>query len=197
MALLLDTAGPSQRLLALIDAHSCHATRTLVSSSYLVATEITALPEGDRTRTLARYLAGAIFETRIELHDDAGWEDLPDQCPDGGLEFAAGDRRWVACAEAASAARDEDALLVTDDEDLIDNMRYCLLEGLTATVPVHSVQLLLRLFDCGALHVGDLEAMLEAEEARLRDDVLMQERKRSIKLERLDSAAAKIGLKSA
>jgi len=116
MALRLDAVGATARLLALIDAHACHATRMLVASSYLVDAEITALPEGDRTRTLAGYLARVDLETRIELQDDAGWDALPDQCPDGGLDFGDGDRRWVACAEAAGAALDEDAILVTDDE---------------------------------------------------------------------------------
>lgn len=197
MALLLDAVDARARLLALIDAHACHSTRRLVASSYLVDAEITALPEGDRARQLAGYLTSADLETRIELYDDGAWSDLPEQCPDGGLNFGNGDRRWVACAEAAGAALDEDAILVTDDEDLILNMLHCVVEGLTATMPVHTVPLLLRLFDCGVLHVRDLEAMLEAEEARLRDDVLMQDRKRAIKLERLAGAAAKFGLKTA
>jgi hypothetical protein len=156
MALLLDAVDARARLLALIDAHACHSTRRLVASSYLVDAEITALPEGDRTRQLAGYLMNSDLETRIELHDDGAWRELPEQCPEGGLIFGNGDRRWVACAEAAGVALDEDAILVTDDEDLILNMLHCVVEGLTETMPVHTVPLLLRLFDCGVLHVRDL-----------------------------------------
>lgn len=197
MALVLDASDAKAALLDLIDAHSCHVSRHLVSSPYLVASEIIALPDASHARPLSEFLTAADLAARLVLHDDDGWSELPARCPEGGLNFGDGDRRWVACTEAASAVLDEDAYLATDDEDLILNMRHCVMEGLIATMPIPAVDMMLRLLDCGSLEVSDLEAMLEAEDARLRDDVAMQDRKRAVKTERLAGVAARLGLMTA
>jgi hypothetical protein len=185
-------------LLQLIDAHTCHSRRHLVASDYVVAHEVLAIPSTPDDAHVSSFLSAADISQRMVMHDDSAWPDLPSHCPSpSGRQFGQGDRRWVACLEAAAGSHDDAAYMATDDEDLILNVRDCVEAGQIDSMPIHTTDLLWRLKVCGAVGLEVIEAMLEAEEARIHADAAMQERKRSIKLERLDRVAAKVGLADA
>jgi hypothetical protein len=193
-AKLLAPTSVKDVLLAMIDAHSCCGTRHLVSSAAVLAREVTGCAAAAKAPELSNVLGPEDLEVRFSTHDDSHWAALPGHCPPGGRIFGDFDRRLVASAESAGTDFDEDVYLATDDEDLLLNLTDCLGDDLVASMPIASVELLLRLVDCEALDVAQLEAVLEAEDARLRDDQLMQPRKRIAKEERLAGIAARLGL---
>jgi hypothetical protein len=84
--------------------------------------------------------------------------------------------------------------LVTDDEDFFDNLLDCLYGNLMAVIPVPSTQLLLHLWECGAITAEVLEAVLQAEEARIGRDGLMGTEARSRRMSILNQIADRLGL---
>jgi hypothetical protein len=193
-AQVLAPTSVKQALLTMLDAHSCCGTRRLISSAAVVAQEITGIAGAAKVPYLSVVLGPEDIEARFSTHDDGDWAALPTHCPAGGRIFGDFDRRLVACAESAGLELDEDVHIATDDEDLLLNLDYCLDNDLVASLPIATVELLLRLLACGALSVNQLEAVLEAEDARLRDDQSMQPRKKIAKEERLAGIAAHLGL---
>ena len=194
----LQPSAVKAALLQLIDAHACDTRRRLVASDFVIAYEVLAIPSTPGDAHVSSFLSAADVSQRMVMHDDSTWTDLPSHCPSpSGRQFGEGDRRWVACLEAAAASQDDAAYIAADDEDLLLNVRDCVEAGQIDSMPIHTTDLLWRLKVCGAVGLEVIEAMLEAEEARIHADAAMQDRKRSIKLERLDRVAARVGLADA
>lgn len=174
-------------LSTLVEAHRCLGMRTLISSLHLIDTEV-------RPALADEEIAADQVVNSLDARDDAAWTGLPTHCPPGGLVFDEGDRRLLASANAACAQYGDDAWLVTDDEDFFQNVLRCIDEEQTAVWPVVSPKLLLYLFRCGALDRQQMEALLEAEQERLREDPAMQDRKRNAKQRTLDEIAAQLAV---
>ena len=175
-------------LFDMIEAHRCHGARKLVSSTHLMDREVRQAFAQDQA-------AADRVVSQLESHDDTAWTGLPTHCPPGrGLAFDEGDRRLLASADSACDTCGGDAWLVTDDEDFIQNVKFCIDTNRTAVWPVVSPKLLLYLFQCGALDRHQMLAMLEAEGERLDEDERMQDRKRDAKQRTLNEIAAQLAV---
>lgn len=184
------------RLLSLIASHRCSGSRHLVSSEVCLREEVTG-PREDATKSqpqLAEVLDPADLAVHVTTHSDVGWDSLPDLVPpNAGLIFGERDRRLAVATDTAGNACDCNPLLVTDDTDLVVNLRTAEVAEHINVYPITSGELLLALHECGAITDDELEAVLVAEEARLASDTSMQEHKRALKEDALNRMAVRLG----
>jgi hypothetical protein len=188
------------RLLSLVAAHRCSGCRRLVSSEVCLREEVTG-PRADASASqpaLAEVLDQADVASHFTIHSDSGWEGLPNTVPEpSGLTFGERDRRLTAATDAAGQDADVDPLLVTDDDDFLENLRSPEVALYVRVFPITSGELLIALHECGAVTYDELEAVLVAEDARLDKDSLMQARKRARKEDALNRMAARLGRRTA
>jgi hypothetical protein len=168
--------------------------RRLVSTETCVREEITGPTTNGTTPALTDVATRQDIDQMFVMCPDTGWSGLPATVPPGnGRHFDERDRRLTAAANAAAEAEEAEAWLVTDDEDLISNLLDDCMMREVYVFPVSSGNMLLRLFECGAITEGDLTSVLDAEEERLEQETWMSPRKRAAKEETLNRIAVRLG----
>lgn len=167
----------------LLEAHTCGGSRTLVTSEECGSKELRLVLEDEEIR-------GA-----FTMFEDSQWHDLPHRVPAGvGLEFGERDRRLAAATHDAGAQLDEDAWLVSDDEDFLQNLVGSEVQHHIAVIPIASVPWMFRLKQCGAVSTACLVAILEREQDFLDEKSDISPRKREAKQLSLDRVAVLLGL---
>jgi hypothetical protein len=193
---MCNTGGSARNhLIGLVRAHQCGDTRTLVSSPSCLKEEVTGPASDGRLLELSSHITTADAEALFACHSDDGWETLPPSVR--GASFGDRDRRLTqAAASALADSEGSDGIaLVTDDEDFLDNLYE---HGLDLGVlPVASTIMMLELWDCGAIGVDALEAVVEAEDEHLSRTPSMSARKRERKQASIDRLISRLGVATA